>query len=235
MTMSGSSLSSRATLTLSARTLVQRRAPMTPSASRRRSLDMSTTPAACDAIAVPCTPIATPTSEAASAGPSLTPSPTMPMGAVARDGGELLLRLHARDALGDTHELAHRARRLGRVAREHHRCHAELPERRDGLGALGAHTVSQAANGSELAVEQHPEHAAAPLLPPAHRCRVEVERAAAAGVATRAGCTAVVPAARRRRRRRRWRRRWLRAAPCVRTVLCVAAGAVLAPPARAAT
>eukprot|EP00964_Phaeocystis_antarctica_P101005 scaffold66537_cov47-Phaeocystis_antarctica.AAC.1 len=60
MTM-GRSLSSSTTTMEVARTRVHRRAPTTPSARRRRSLVISTTPAAFEAIAVPCTPMATPT------------------------------------------------------------------------------------------------------------------------------------------------------------------------------
>jgi hypothetical protein len=81
MSTSGSSLSSSAMLTLILSTRTDRRAPTTPSARRRRSLVISTMPAACYAIAGPGTPMAIPTSAAASAGPSLTPSPTMATGA----------------------------------------------------------------------------------------------------------------------------------------------------------
>mmetsp|Transcript_56680 Transcript_56680/g.126611 ORF Transcript_56680/g.126611 Transcript_56680/m.126611 type:complete len:201 (+) Transcript_56680:711-1313(+) len=78
MTRRGTSLSARATRTLRYITWVHRRAPMMASGILRRSFVINTTPAASDAIAVPATPIATPTSAAARAGPSLTPSPTIP-------------------------------------------------------------------------------------------------------------------------------------------------------------
>mmetsp|Transcript_607 Transcript_607/g.2065 ORF Transcript_607/g.2065 Transcript_607/m.2065 type:complete len:204 (+) Transcript_607:689-1300(+) len=59
-------------------TRVHRRAATTASAILRRSFVINTTPAASAAIAVPCTPMAMPTSAEARAGPSFTPSPIIP-------------------------------------------------------------------------------------------------------------------------------------------------------------
>mmetsp|Transcript_32292 Transcript_32292/g.104310 ORF Transcript_32292/g.104310 Transcript_32292/m.104310 type:complete len:691 (+) Transcript_32292:244-2316(+) len=74
----GTILRASAALTPASSVRVTRRAAAMASDTRRRSLDMSTTPAACEASPLPEMPMAMPTSAAASAGPSLIPSPIIP-------------------------------------------------------------------------------------------------------------------------------------------------------------
>eukprot|EP00964_Phaeocystis_antarctica_P067309 scaffold40740_cov69-Phaeocystis_antarctica.AAC.1 len=108
------------------------------------------------------------------------------------DRGELLLRLHARVAVGDAHARADGLRRLGAVAGEHDRLDVERVEGAHRLGAVGAHAVGEAAHRGDLAIDDDPQHACAARLPLDRLRRVERQLGLGRRCAARARRAAVV-------------------------------------------